>query len=378
MKHLSKISKSVLMLALAFFMGAFVAQAAGVPEYAMHTGTALVALSFIPQGDAVGQFRAIVVADIITEFGAYYKAGGQNIKDLVMKFLVKSETENIFKRRITEDTKKQGATAEFSEVLQSYQNQWTPKVDVTFKPLAQELFRLKIDAESYPDDLHETWLAFLTDNNLDRKTWPFVRWWVEGIIAKSHEDYETKEVFKGVFVAPTPGVAGITGQSVDGLKVQFQRLNADGLGNTLALGAVPTDPIDFVDYMEQMDSYISEDNETLFGNIDAYYMSKALVKRFRTGMRKKYNDNYAQADIATLIDSDKPLIGLNSHSGSTKIWATPAINRIQYVKAPANENIMRVENVDRKVKAYTDYWKSVGFWVPDWVYQNDVELTTTP
>lgn len=375
MKHFTPLLKITVLIAFAFFMGAFMAQASGVPEYGVHVGAALVALSFIPQGNKyVGQMNAIIAADIVAEFGAYYRNGGQNIKDVLLQFFVKSETEKIFNRRITEDTKKQGATAEFSSVLQSFQKQWTPKGDVTFSPLSQELFRLKIDVESYPDDLHESWLAFLTDNNLDRKTWPFVRWWVTNIINKSHEDYETQEIFNGVYVAPTPGTPGVTGQSVDGIKVQLNRFNSDGLGNTITLGAVPTDPVAFVEYMESMDAYISESNEQLFSNLDGYYMSKKLVKRFRTGMRNKYNQNYAQADIATMIDSDIPLIGLNSHSGSTKIWATPKVNRIQYMKAPGNENIMKVENVDRLVKAYTDYWKSVGYWNPAWVYQNDVEL----
>lgn len=379
MEHLKFILKITAFLVLSFAFGSFMANAADVPQLSGAIGLVLVAMSFIPRGKTQpGSMSAILAADIVTEFGAYYKNNGQGLKDILTQFLVKSETENIFNRRVTEDTKKQGATASFTSVLQSFQKQWTPKGDVAFSPLSQELFRLKIDVQEYPDDLHETWLAFLTDNNLDRKTWPFVRWWIKGIIDKSHEDYELHEVFKGVYTAPTTGVAGDTGKSVDGLRVQFQRMNADGIGNTLALGAVPTDPVDFVDYMEQMDAYIREQNEQLFNNLDGYYMNKSLAMRFRKGMRTKYNQNYDQADLATLIDSNLPVIGLNSHTGSTKIWASPKVNRIQYVKAPGNENIMRVENVDRLVKAYTDYWKSVGFWNPEWVFQNDVELTETP
>src|SRR5690606_20138070 len=109
----------------------------------------------IPQGNAhVGQMNSIIATDVITEFGAYYRKGSANIKDILTAILMKSQTEKYFNRRVTEDTLKQGATAEVTTVLQAFQKQWTPNVDITFLPLEQRLYRLKIDAEFYPDELH--------------------------------------------------------------------------------------------------------------------------------------------------------------------------------------------------------------------------------
>lgn len=374
MKNLISLFKIGALILIAFFMGAFIAQAAGAPEMMVPAGTALVALSFIPKGNMVGQLNSIIATDIIAEFGAYYRAGSANIKDILDQILMKSQTEKYFNRRVTEDTLKQGATAEVSTVLQAFQKQWTPNVDVTFNPLEQKLYRLKIDAEFYPDELHETWLAFLTDNNLDRKTWPFVRYVVKKIIEKSHEDYEKNEIYKGVYSAPVAGTANGAGENVQGLKQQLNDLHDAGSVNTITMGAMPSTAELIVPYFETFDKSIFDTNEELATEIDAYFVSPKNARLFREGMRAKYNSNYAQADLAKLIDSDIPVIGLNSMKGSNKIWATPKINRVQYVKAPGNENIMRAENVDRLVKLYTDYWKSIGFWNPEWVFQNDVEL----
>lgn len=376
MKHLLFIFKITALIAITFFMGAYVAHASGAPELAVTAGVALTALSFIPQGNHIGVLKTITAADIVTEFGAYYKDGGNKASDIAVKLLVRSDTEKLFNRRITKDTIKQGASAQFTEVLQSFQKQWTPKSSVEFIPLSQPLFNLKIDAQEYPDELKESWLAFLADDGLSRKEWPFVRWYIHSLIDKSHEDYETKIIFGGQYVAPVPGTAGAAKDSADGIKVQINRMAASPSNplNLLALGAVPTDPVDFVNYLEEFESLMTEDNEILAQNTDGYHMSKVLAQRFKNGMRKKYNTNYAQADIVTLIDSGRPVVGLNSHAGSTKIWATPAINRIQYVKGISNENKMSVENIDRLVKIYTDYWKSAGYWNPAWLYTNDVEL----
>lgn len=363
---------------LSVFIVAFAAQITNHPEYyslASVTGVLVVsALAGAAIGKQEGVLNTLTVAAIIAEWGLLYRAGFATVKDLMIQFMLKSETELIFPRRPTESTIMEKAFVEFSSVLQRFQKGWTPKGGATFTPEKISLYGLKIDVEEYPDELEVTWLGFLADSNLDRKQWPFTKWYAFYLLAKAVEDYEKYEIFGGVPVAVTPGTANASGTNVLGVRKQLNDGHAAGKTMTVTMGTVPTDPVLFVDYMEDMFKYAVGVNELLLNEVDAFNMSKMLERRFKTGMRTKYNANYNQTDTATIIDSNIKVQGLTSHSGSTKIWGTPSVNRQCGVKKPGNETILQIENVDRKVKFYTDFSKGVGFWHLPFVVQNDVEL----
>lgn len=361
------------------FIVAAVAQFSGHPEYFNTTAIAVTTVFSIILGATLakeqGVLSALTVAAIITEWGLLYRAGMATVKDLMIQLMVKSETEKIFARRVTDSTIMEKAFVEFSSVLQRYQNKWTPFGGATFTPEKIALFKLKIDVEAYPDDIEQTWLGFLADNNLDRKLWPFTKWYATYLLAKSVEDYEKNEIFGGVPAPVVVGTPNAPGTNVLGIRKQLNDGHAAGQTMTLAVGAVPTDPVLFVEYIEEMYSMAVASNELLLGDIDAFNMSKPLERRFKTGMRKKYNENYNQTDLATIIDTNISVRGLTSHAGSNKIWGTPTWNRQAGIKKPENETVLRVENVDRLVKWYTDFYKGVGFWHKQFVLQNDVELT---
>lgn len=374
LKLLSLSFKTFVLLTIAFCFGAFVAIAFGVPQIAPAVGLAVAGLCFIKNPRQAGTFATITASDIVTEWGAVIRSNKAAAIDLMTRLRVVSETEALFKRRITDLTVLEKANAQFARVLQRFQTAFTPIGGVTFKPNKIQLYRLKIDASEYPDSLVETWLTFLTDKKLDRKQWPFAKWYAGELLLQANEDFEKFEVFGGVPGTITPGTATAQGTNLLGIKKQLNDAHAAGKTLTLSMGAVPTDPLLFVAYMEDMSKLAATTNEALYQNIDQFVMSKQLKRRFMEGMRKKYNMNYNQTDLVTIIDTNVSVTGVNSHAGSTKIWATPAFNRECGIKSPENENVMQVENIDRQVKFYTDYFKGVGFWLPEYIYQNDVEL----
>src|SRR5690606_12675307 len=101
------------------------------------------------------------------EHGAFYKAGGQNVNDLIAMIYQGSVTEQYFSAIRTDKTKIDKASAEITSVLQAFQKQFTAKGNSTFKPRSIELTKLKIDVEEYPDDIEQSWLGFLSSSNLD-------------------------------------------------------------------------------------------------------------------------------------------------------------------------------------------------------------------
>src|SRR3546814_6502021 len=97
--------------------------------------------------DLSGQLNTITITDVITEWGAVYRAGGEGVKDLLTKLKQRSVTAKYFPTRITEKTVLEKALAEFTRVLQRFQKGWTPIGGTTFTPEKIPLYKLKIDLE---------------------------------------------------------------------------------------------------------------------------------------------------------------------------------------------------------------------------------------
>jgi len=313
------------------------------------------------------------ISEIIAEHGAVYKAGSASMTDLRTKYVQKSESQAFFPTFPTDSTILDGGRAEFSNVIQRFQTAWTPKGGVTITPEKVQLYEIKIDFQELPDKIEASWLGFLADKELDRTKWPIVKWLCEGLLEKSDEDMELYEIYGGVPAVITPGTATPAGGSMMGIKKLINTAITAGKCVPISMGAVPTGEVAFVDYVED---FVDQIPEILRSQIDYIFMSKTLQQRFQRGMRTKYNVNYAQVtDLLLVQDTKIQVAGLASHTGSNKIWATPRNNRIRPIKKPKNPKIFKIENVDRLVKCYTDWWEAVGFWCYAYLFTNDVELT---
>src|SRR5690606_17915047 len=213
--------------------------------------------------------NATVITDIIAEFNAYYRPGGQGMKNLITKLLQRSVTEAYFPRRITEATIMDNALVSFQRALQRFQKQWTPTGGATFVPTSIQLTALKIDEEFYPDEIEESWLGFLADNNLDRKTWPLVRFMVEGALDKAQEDLELAEIYHGVLGTLTPGTANAAGTSLNGIKTTINAHITAAKTVPVVVGAAPSTALAYVNYIEEI---INSTPRLLRNNLDFVFV----------------------------------------------------------------------------------------------------------
>jgi len=313
------------------------------------------------------------VAAIVAEFGAYYINQGQNATRLVKKLYEKSMTEEAFTTVVTDETKWRGGESTITRLLQPFQKTWTPTGTFSAKPIEIDAFKLKLDFEDYPDDLEATWLGFLADANLDRKEWPIVRWLVEEhILPRMNQDFEINEIFNGVYAAPTTGTAGAGGTAMNGIKTIRNGHIADGRIVPISTGALETNPLLFV---EQMEEFVDSINTLYWNSPMQLNVSQQLERRFLRGFERKYGRNINYTGTGTQIDGTNiTLVGRPSQNGSNILWATPKTNAVRLVKKSQNLNTVRIENVDRKVKLYTDFWTGIGFLIPEIVFTNDLEL----
>jgi hypothetical protein len=316
---------------------------------------------------------SLQIADVVTQFGAYYMNNGQNLQRLYALLRSVTNTESMFTPVNTDDTLWRAAKTLFSRVVQPFQKAFTPLAGVTFVPVAIQQFKMKVDAQEYPDELEATWLGFLDGPEIDRKAWPFVRWYCEVyLIPQVKQDIEFNEIYQGVFVAPTAGTPGAAGTSMNGLKKTINDHITAGRIEPILTGALSTDPEGLV---EQLEAFVDDIHKDYWEIPMMLGCAPEVARRFLRGQEKKYGRNTGGGELGLTVNKTNiTLQALTSHRNTEKIWCTPKGNAIQLRKKLQNQSAIQVESIDRLLKFFTDFWMGIGFIIPEIVFTNDRDL----
>jgi hypothetical protein len=312
----------------------------------------------------------LAVTDIVTEYGAYYENAGQNKSRLFKLLMQDAETEKYMTKIKTDDTIFKLGSGVIDDIVQPFQKAFTTAGTVTFKPNPVELFHLKVDLSIYPDDIEATWLGFLASNDLKRTDWPLVRYiWEEFMIPKIKDNMELKEIYKGVYAAPTPNTAGATGTGMNGLQKLLQDGVDDGTINSIPLATITSS--NAFDEIEKFVDGITQVYQSMQMNVFAdptvykYYMRDKRA----SGFYQKFSDK----DIDNGVDfTPQSLVPLPSMNGTGEIFATPKQNFLHITKKDVNKTRIELQGVDRQVKLLTDWWEGVGFGINGAVWTNIV------
>jgi len=317
---------------------------------------------------------ALELEDLKEEFGHYYLNNGQNLARLYSTLFTPAETELILTSVITDDEIWRGSRTRITSLLQPFQKAWTPKGNIGFDPLTIRQFKQKADLDIDPDDIESTWLGFLRDESLDRSEWPLIRYVIEKkMLPKIAEDYEREAIFWGIRKEPPVGVAGDAHMSMDGLRYIRNKAIKEGRINPIIVGAPPTDPKEFYQYLEDMIDLI----EDLYQDEPMKLaMSKELMKRGKRGKRALYgkDNDFNDENQNEIMYSRTSMNGLFSHRSSEIIWCTPAYNGVKLSKGADHTRLPRLETSKRNVSIFTDFWKGAGWVLPELVFTNDVEF----
>lgn len=325
------------------------------------------------------------IQDVITEYGNYYRDGGQDLQRILTKPYISSQTEALFGLIPTDDTSYQMGSTELSSVLQPFQPGWTPKGQLKASPIILTQTPFKVDLEEQPDKLEASWLGFLADSNLNRAEWPFVRYLVEKhLYNKMDEEYELDVIYFGKQVAPTAGVAGAAAESMDGIRTVINRAIQQSKITPIVMGAIPTDPLAFCEYIE---AFVDKFTRRYRGRALEVCMNPTLARRYAKGRHQKYKLDTTDAPAKPIIDGNgdallqvpieftkHTVVGLDSMGDSLKIWATHKDNRKRLAKKTINTKSVRIESAKREVYIFTDFWKGLGFPMPEAVFTNEQDL----
>lgn len=313
----------------------------------------------------------MIVADIITEFGAYYLNSGQNLSRLYQLKRRDFVTQGIFTPVVTDDTLWRASKVTMQRIVQSFQKAFTPTGTPTFTPVEIKQFHMKADTSEYPDDLEATWLGFLSGDNVKRSEWPFVRWYLETqYFPQIQEDMEKSEIFSGSYVAPTANTPGNAGESMDGIKKVLAAHITAGRTSPQVLGAIPTSDEEFVEYLE---AFHKDINPLYRNGTMMLCMSEDLELKYKRGYRAKYLKGTEKSEDSRtkIIDTNITIHALPSMVGSSRIFCTPKENAVLLKKKTQNQKAVDIQLVKREVAFMTDWWMGLGFVIPEIVFCND-------
>lgn len=311
---------------------------------------------------------SINVADVITEYGAYYENAGQNEKRLLSLLVQGREFVNYAIPIKTDDTVFRLGNAAFESLVQPFQKTFTQKGGLTITPNEIRVYNMKIDDEFYPDELKASWLGFLVANKVDRKDWPFVKWVLENYYAKQIDrDMEFNEYYKGVYAAPAFGVAGIDGTAMNGLQKQLN----DGVQND-TINSINIGALDKTTIFDQVELFTDGISEVYQGEEMNVFMSRYWYKKYMQDKRTQgFYQRTSEKEIDNGIDftpqSVKPLACM---TGTSDIWCTPKANLLHITSATSAKNKLKLEESKRNVAVMGDWSEGLGFGINAAVWTN--------
>jgi hypothetical protein len=368
------------------------AAVASVSDLDFHTvRNVLFVLGFFPAVPAgsLAVMSSASIAAFVQEFGAYYQPRGQNAERLRQLLM---QDDGPFSSQFTlvplEGDTLEYALMEHDRVLQPFKPVWSPTGQLSGVPRKITLRRVKVNVEEIPDYLVNMWLGFLTseggrDPNINRATWPFVRWYIEMYLIPQAKQDTYDAAFYGLYTAPADNTTpGAYDAAFDGLHVEVNRDVDAGLTTPITTGALESDPELFVDQIEDFSDQIDRRYRGLPLIINMHDSYKQL---FFDGMLEKYNVNYAQVGDNALhtlrkrsnirVEGNFNWMTEDGGSASQKLICAAPGTLIKGVRVGnKDDSMLRIEQEDYKLKMFNDWFILVGNLEPRVLACNDREL----
>jgi hypothetical protein len=358
MKHL----KFLTALSLAF-IGLVVGMLVGSPYVCAGAGAALAFGS--NNSSAVMIHRAgLDLSDVVADLENFWRKHNNEIWVQILKGVdfeqYMQKVPNITGDYITTSSSR-------SEFLQPYQKGFQPKGGVALKPYTNKCRFIKVDyLEDNLPELFGTYLAYLADERVTPDKYPFVKWLVEKHLIPGMQDEFRILSVKGAYAAPTPGTAGASITSTDGIFTIVTNEIANAEITPFTTGVIT--PANIVDLMEDFVDQIPYEYRSLNDNI---FIADDLLLAYKKAYRDQFGTNQDfDGPTAKVWGTNKTLVGLPQHNGSQRILYTPDKNMLcLYNEFMIKKPTIQLEN--RDVKLLTEMHRGYGFKTLSTVYVND-------
>lgn len=269
----------------------------------------------------------------------------------------------------------QMAESRMERLTQPFQKKWTPKGNPSFHPVTIQVRRCKVDTELYVDEIHDKWLGHLHSEKLTPKQMPITRYFMQYmLLPQIQEDREEVMVYDGVYKEPTAGTAGDTIDCYDGLGTVMNRHIVEGRISPIPLGAINSG--NMFEKTEEYYDFLPLKWKKKGLNVFMSFTNKLNHHRDR---RADYggNTNYNPTVQNNYIDfTNFRMVDLASMANKQRLWGTPKWNMIRLIcqREIERQVTIRVEEQDRLLKMWLDWYEGYGFAIPELVFCSDGDL----
>jgi hypothetical protein len=312
---------------------------------------------------------------LTTAYQAEYRDTGKNLRHMRTLLYEQAEFDQLFTVEYIKESVWERAYSSLGSIIQRFQIPFTPNGTLTLTPSKIPLGDIKADILTSSHELKRNWAGFLHKNdNTPQSMQAFIKWLTtEHLPARWNEDIEVHISYNGIEEAVVPNVAGTVTGAMNGFKYVINDHILNDRIVPVTMGAVPTDPLLLVKYVEDM---VVQAPNVIKKKPMKLVMSLDNEEIFKEGMRLKYNTYYREADDVLRVYKRKnvEVVGSVAMDDSNKMWMSFKENLIKPVNLKDNPD-WRFEDVDRSIKIFTDKMVGYGVWIPQYLVTNDVELT---
>lgn len=262
-----------------------------------------------------------------------------------------------------------GVSSSTSELLQAFQQGWTPKGTTSFVGYENKIFKLKLDfVLDNIDSVTDSWLFFLTSENQMRKDWPLTRYIIEKELLPSVIDEMNTAMCVGEYVAPTTGTAGDSLESMNGiLTIIANEVTATNIvpittGSISASNAVTR----FETFADGIDPLVSNKGGKIL-------CSTTVARFYKAHYRTLFgltNDQQAKNNLK-LDNYNIEIVPINGMGTSQRLVFVTPNNLIHLYDQIISPSTFLVQQDKRVVNILTDWHCGVGFQSLQGVFVND-------
>ena len=244
---------------------------------------------------------------------------------------------------------------EVTELIQAFQEGFTPKGLLSIKPEILRVNDMKVDFVFSPKTMEKTYRGDLKTTGSSPYDIPFERFVIDKLLKKVSEEHGFNTM-NAIRVEPTKGTPGRSIDSMNGLlKILVDLITATKLVPEVT-GAITDDNI--IDKVKQV--WLSVPEHLRMKNMNCYISEYNLFRYFEK--KKALNGNHVDyvAGKTTIDFTNTKLTPLPNMGASNRIFITFPGNIVLLEDGSNEDNKFEVEKSERQVKVMFDFKRGVG------------------
>lgn len=327
--------------------------------------------------------NTVNVDEMYSEFGTYLSQANIRL-DILQKLSQKTESQQYMTTKMA-ITEWRAATALITSVVQQFVAKWTPLGSSKFTPLTIKNRHHKVNLPITPDDINDSWLSYLYDEQVTPEQMPVTRFIIERLLRPAIDrDIEMLMIATGVYEElgeVTEGNAGqATGKNMDGYVTILKKEKATGTSDinfydpSLVAGLESFTEITFDNVVDVIEGYVDYVSKTaplyakagmnIFIDPDVYRMFKKKYRELYP-TTKNEDKNNDKPDFSNLV-----FVPLNAMTDTGTFFSTPKENFIRLIhkNAAGGETKLWMQTENYTVKVFAEFWLGVGFALAELVF----------